>query len=273
MPTVLTREEIERFHRLGYLSGIPALTQGEVARFVEKTELFEAGHPQDVPWAFDIKCNLVFDWVYENGAHPGILGPVSQLIGGDILLTNSVFRIKEPGAATSYGWHQDSARIVVTPLPVIVYMAFSAATAENGCLAVIPGTHKSVAPFHLVTNPSQPKRRVARVDDPDLARAVKLELEPGEIAIFSANLVHGSPPNRSDDRRIGYAIRYIPPHVRQIKARDSAMLVRGSDRYGNFDVDPAPKRDLDEAALAAHQAAVERSAKVLYDGTQSSFRA
>ena len=69
------------------------------------------------------------------------------------------------------------------------------------------------------------------------------------------------------------AIRYIPPHVSQLKSRDSAMLVRGRDRYGNFDPDPAPKRDLDEAALAAHQAAVERSAKVLYDGAQSSFRA
>jgi hypothetical protein len=237
MPTVLTREEIERFHRLGYLSGIPALTQGEVARFVEKTELFEAGHPQDVPWAFDIKCNLVFDWVYENGAHPGILGPVSQLIGGDILLTNSVFRIKEPGAATSYGWHQDSARIVVTPLPVIVYMAFSAATAENGCLAVIPGTHKSVAPF-----------RVARVDDPDLARAVKLELEPGEIAIFSANLVHGSPPNRALERRVAVLHDYTAASARQSRGQGSGQLVMGEDRFGHMGREPVPGPDFEANA-------------------------
>ena len=109
--------------------------------------------------------------------------------------------------------------------------------------------------------------------DVPAGEGIDVPLKAGEMSLHHVLLVHGSGPNTTAYRRIGYAIRYIPPHVRQIKARDSAMLVRGTDRYGNFDVDPAPKRDLDEAALAAHQAAVERSAKVLYDGTQSSFRA
>jgi hypothetical protein len=98
-------------------------------------------------------------------------------------------------------------------------------------------------------------------------------LKAGEMSLHHVLLVHGSGPNTTNDRRIGYAIRYIPPHVRQLKARDSAMLVRGRDRYGNFDADPEPRHDLDEAALAAHRSAVERSAQVLYDGTQSAFRA
>src|SRR5215475_6794618 len=48
-------------------------------------------------------------------------------------------------------------------------------------------------------------------------------------------LVHGSGPNSSSDRRIGLAMRYIPPHVHQLKLRDSAMLVRGRDTHGHFD--------------------------------------
>src|SRR5882757_9400149 len=80
--------------------------------------------------------------------------------------------------------------------------------------------------------------------------------------------------NTTADRRIGYAIRYIPTHVRQLKVRDSATLVRGRDRHGNFDLEPEPRADLDAAALAAHRDAVERSAKALYAGTdRTQFRA
>jgi non-haem Fe2+, alpha-ketoglutarate-dependent halogenase len=86
---------------------------------------------------------------------------VAALLGEDLLLTNSVFRIKEPGSDVRYGWHQDSARIVVEPAPAIVYVAISEATAANGCLAVVPGTHDRVQPFDLVENPGQPHRKVA----------------------------------------------------------------------------------------------------------------
>jgi non-heme Fe2+,alpha-ketoglutarate-dependent halogenase len=94
------------------------------------------------------------------------------------------------------------------------------------------------------------------------------------MSLHHVLLAHGSGPNTTGDRRIGFAIRYIPPHVRQLKVRDSAMLVRGRDDHGNFDPEPAPKADLDEAALAAHLDATERSVKALYSGTdRKQFRA
>jgi hypothetical protein len=55
--------------------------------------------------------------------------------------------------------------------------------------------------------------------------------------------------------------------VRQTKGRDSAMLVRGVDAYGNFDLEPRPQRDLGEAELAAHADAIDRKVAVLYQGT------
>lgn len=250
MTAVLTAAQIEQFGRGGYLCGIPVLSESEVARFLETTERFEAECPGDVPWAFDIKCNLVLDWVYANAVHPGILGPVAQLIGRDVLLTNSVFRIKEPGSSVNYGWHQDSARIVVTPLPVIVYVAFTAATAENGCLAVIPGTHRSVAPFELVSNPGQPNRKVARVRRPAAERAVDLELRPGEIAIFSANLIHGSSANRAHQRRVAVLHDYTAAAARQSTGKGSGQLVMGEDLFGHFAHEPVPGPDyLANAAL------------------------
>ena len=84
------------------------------------------------------------------------------------------------------------------------------------------------------------------------------------MSLHHVKLVHGSEPNRSNDRRIGLAIRYIPTDVKQLKVRDSATLVRGVDRDGNFDHEPRPKRDLDAAALAAHEDAINRQVKALY---------
>ena len=70
------------------------------------------------------------------------------------------------------------------------------------------------------------------------------------------------------------AIRYIPTHVRQTKVRDSAMLVRGVDRHGNFDPEPRPRADADAAALTAHRDAMDRQVKALYQGTdKKEFRA
>lgn len=94
------------------------------------------------------------------------------------------------------------------------------------------------------------------------------------MSLHHVKLVHGSEPNRSNDRRIGLAIRYIPTDVQQLKVQDSATLVRGTDRYGNFDLEPRPKRDLDDTALAAHTDAVDRQVKALYSGTaKREFRA
>jgi ectoine hydroxylase-related dioxygenase (phytanoyl-CoA dioxygenase family) len=100
----------------------------------------------------------------------------------------------------------------------------------------------------------------------DESKAVSLMLEPGEMSLHHIKLVHGSAPNNSDDRRIGLAIRYIPTHVRQTKQRDSAMLCRGVDRHGNFDLEPRPVRDMDEAAVRAHADAVDRKVAVLLQG-------
>jgi len=85
--------------------------------------------------------------------------------------------------------------------------------------------------------------------------------------LHDVRLVHGSPPNTSDDRRIGFAIRYIPTYLRQLVGDDGASLVRGEDRYRHFELEPRPIRDMDPDMLALHQAITERNAKILYRGT------
>ena len=78
-------------------------------------------------------------------------------------------------------------------------------------------------------------------------------------------LVHGSRPNPSGDRRIGFAIRYVPTDVAQLAGEDSATLVRGEDPHHHFMAEPQPSRDPEFVAL--HRAITECGARILYRGT------
>ena len=79
------------------------------------------------------------------------------------------------------------------------------------------------------------------------------------LPILVSHLVHRSGPNRTEHRRIGLGISYIPTHVRcRCETRLSAMLVRGADGYGYFDDEPRPKTDYGAAERAFHAAAVAR---------------
>ena len=104
---------------------------------------------------------------------------------------------------------------------------------------------------------------------------VYVELKPGEASLHHVLLFHGSEPNRSDDRRIGLAIRYIPTHLKQaVGARDWATLVRGKDTYHHFLPAHVPKRDLEAEALAFHKEVSEEQVRVLYRGTgKTAYRA
>lgn len=241
MGKLLTDAQISSFASRGFVSPVPVLTAEECAELEARIEAFERQYPDEVHWAFDIKCNLLHDWVVATGMHRKILDATEDLLGPDIFLTDAVFRIKDPGSSTEYGWHQDSARIQLEPCFIIVYLAITAAMRENGCLEAIPGSHTQVEPFSVEENPGQRLRRVARVKDPDVSRAVPLELAPGEAAFFSANLIHGSAPNRSPRRRIAILYDYTAAEARQSVGKGSGQLVRGADRWDRCGHEPFPQ--------------------------------
>ena len=94
-----------------------------------------------------------------------------------------------------------------------------------------------------------------------------ITLRPGEMSLHHVRLCHGSPPNPSNDRHIGFALRYIPTGVAQLADKDSATLVRGEDRHHHFMSEPQPSRDLDSEFMACHRTITERNARILYRGT------
>lgn len=101
-------------------------------------------------------------------------------------------------------------------------------------------------------------------------RTIKVELEAGEASLHHGRLLHASGPNVSNERRIGYVINYITPDMRQtVAARDFAVLVRGEDRYGHFELVPPPEEDLAPDALSWHRRILGAQADALYQETST----
>jgi len=234
----LDSRQINAFQQDGFLTGLPLLSAEACTQFMHQADRFTQNYPEDVHWAFDIKANLLFDWVYEIGVTPALLDVIEDLIGHDILLTNSIFRIKPPDSETRYGWHQDAARIQVEPPFVLAYLAISEATSENGCLRVIPGSHIAVEPFELISYACE--RKVARTIDVDEGQAVDLTLKQGEVALLHCNAVHGSGKNLSSRPRFGLINDYTPARARQSTGTGSGQLVRGRNSGGGFATEQIP---------------------------------
>jgi len=255
----LSRAQIDQFAELGYVSGIRLFRPDDCAAIRDRIETFEAERPEDAAWAFDIKANLLFDWVYRLSAQGATLDVVEDLIGPDIFNTNTVLRIKEPGSGTHYGWHQDAARIEVTPCFVIAYLAITDSTPDNGGLRVIPGSHRSVLPFEVVVNDDgQTLRRVARTRHVQESDALDLSLKAGEATFFSGLLVHGSGANRSQERRIAILTDYTAAHARQSRGRGSGQLLRGVDAWGHTAKEPVPAGSCTKADVIRRRSILRR---------------
>ena len=138
-------------------------------------------------------------------------------------------------------------------------------------MQVVPGTHRAQVPHEDRFDDANLLSRGQEVAvEVDPATVVNVELQPGEMSLHHVLLFHGSEPNRSAWPRIGFAIRYVPTHVRQLSPiRDSALLVRGHDEFGHFEHEKSPESDLHPDAVARHGAVIDRQLSILYAGAQA----
>jgi len=272
----LTETAVQQYRAEGYYAPVRVLSTEEAASLRARLEAFEADAG---PLAGKLrhKSHLLFTWLNELVRHPRILDAVEALIGPDILCWCSSFFIKETRNPGFVSWHQDSTYWGLEPADVVTaWVALSDSNAANGAMRVVPGTHRLDQVPHRDT--FRPENLLSRgqevMVEVDERQAVMLELAAGEMSLHHVRLIHGSDPNPSDMRRIGFAIRYIPTYVRQVAgAHDSVTLVRGVDRYGHFEPEQVPDADMSAAAVAYHAAVTGAHAKILMRETGRDMRA
>ena len=270
MPQVLTQDQIDQYRRDGCVYPIRAISEADALAIRERLEAFEAKAGGALAGDLRHKSHLLFSWLGDLVREHRIVDAVADLYGDDLLCWTTNFFIKEANNPAFVSWHQDSTYWGLSrPDVVTAWVALTPSNSANGAMAFIPGTHTSDQIPHRDTfsqNNLLTRGQEVAVDvDPAQARTI--ELQPGEMSLHHVRLVHGSAPNPSNERRIGFAIRYIPTSVSQVEGEDSATLVSGVDHEHHFEPEPRPTRDMDPAFVALHKRITERNAKILYRGT------
>jgi hypothetical protein len=185
---------------------------------------------------------------------PEIVDLVSGVIGDDVILWGCHVFCKPAGDGYPTPWHQDGHYWPIRPLAnCTVWVALEPSTVANGCLRVIPGSHRARQLHPHLHEDRKDLTLNQRLADGtfDEATAVDLELEPGQMSLHDVYMIHGAAANTSAHRRTGVALRYMPAtsvferDLRPVDgqsgvpvdfARRPLWLVKGVDRSGRNDL-------------------------------------
>ncbi len=195
----------------------------------------------DVPHFAD---SALFEWLFADE----ILDLVEPLTGPDIALFSSHFICKPKGEGRRVPWHEDSAywKGMVEPMEIVtVWLAIDPSTKENGCMYVIPRTHREAQAGFSDYDPVDPATNVFAAEitksQRDVTKAVPCELQPNHASLHDGRIMHGSEPNTSGIRRCGYTMRYMSSACRlSEKHREyhQIYLARGRDLADQAYADP-----------------------------------
>jgi ectoine hydroxylase-related dioxygenase (phytanoyl-CoA dioxygenase family) len=270
----LTSKQQTAYQDYGYHFPVRAFAEDEATRLRDTFVSYQEQHVEQLKKLlprerrrFLSETHFFLRWVWEIVSHPRVLDAVESVLGPDIMVWSSQWFPKFPRDKAFVSWHQDATYWGLTPPNVTTaWVALSESTQQNGCMRVVPGTHKT--PFLPQRETYGPDNMLSRGQEIAVevneSEAVDLILRPGECSLHHIAIVHGSGPNNSDIPRIGLAVRYISPDVIQSGLeRDLVLLVRGRDGYGNFEITNPPDRDMACEESQIHTEALERKARNL----------
>jgi hypothetical protein len=268
-----------RYHRDGYCFPIRAMAAAQAHSFRERLETAERDFPDLTPLSRRVSGYgfLALPILDELMRLPGILDPVEAILGPDLMVWGTSLFIKEPRTPDFVSWHQDLHYWgLEEDDQVTAWVALSPATVQSGCMRFVPGSHRQRHVAHRDTfgDTNMLSRGQELAVEVDENEADDVVLQSGEMSLHHGRTFHASHPNRSDDRRIGVAIRYIAPGMRQVGGvKTFAALVRGEDRFDHFQLAPRPTATFDAAGLALVDEARARNRSILYRGAEQAIPA
>jgi Phytanoyl-CoA dioxygenase (PhyH) len=257
---ILSADEVESFHENGFLVPRFRFEGDELRKLQDLTQRLVANNPQVTnghigsPHLLNGKgtqqVKTERGWL-EIAAHPKLVQLVGELIGPDLALWTSTLFCKPPLEGPATPWHRDGAFYPITPIETTTsWIAVFESVRENGCLRILPGSHKArdvgAHRRERWSKKSEEEAGSLALSEADEARAVDVPLEPGQMVLFDIFTAHASWPNQGTKPRAGYAVRFLPTTSRYdhdagdedykvaggVRNRQ-LILVSGRDRAGN----------------------------------------
>ena len=174
--------------------------------------------------------------------HDSVLDLVEPFIGPNIGLFSSHFICKDPYKGRATPWHEDSAfwkpRFDRFDKIITVWLAIDKSFKENGCMRVIPGTHRNgFSEYQQLEAGMNTFDSGIKPENIDESKVVYFELERGECSLHDSRIIHGALANTSPYRRCGYTMRYFATdHKVNIDSYTDGFkiwLARGKNLAGN----------------------------------------
>lgn len=244
------------FREQGYLSPIDVLGPEDTQTILNVVR--HEGHRLNA--LTRVKPHLLFPELWNLVRDPRILDPLESVLGPDIICIGSSTIEKEPHSDDYVAWHQDATFWGMDRTSgATAWLALTPSTRLSGCVQVLPRTHGSQLRHDAPGDPlNMLGAREEIHDKPDLSGAVSLELQPGQMSLHHPLVLHGSDPNRSDQPRIGLAIRYFSANAYQ--KGGSVTLVRGRN-LSNMPLESEPEAG--KTDLIRHAENVRKFADVI----------
>ncbi|HET6387408.1 MAG TPA: phytanoyl-CoA dioxygenase family protein [Armatimonadota bacterium] len=236
-------EQVQFYHDNGYLKFGRIFSRDEMDALRARVDDMIVNLPEGKrPESMDVP-HFEDPWLFRYLADSRVLDVIEAFLGPDIVLWSSHFIAKPQGDGKAVPWHTDGAYWGkrLDPMNVItLWLAVDESTVENGCMRVIPGSHRSeqrdMDQYEGVNSQENVFHARIKAELMDESAAVDLELKVGECHFHDAWTIHGSNRNVSPRRRCGYTMRYMPANA-VFQPGDWARnhrvyLLRGQDRTG-----------------------------------------
>jgi non-heme Fe2+,alpha-ketoglutarate-dependent halogenase len=198
---------------------------------------------------------LYFLWEYRLATEPPVLDAVEAILGPDLLISGTLIFCKYPRDTAFVAWHQDTfySNLHLTP-SVSAWIALLDSTPENGCMRVVPGSHlRGTLPHQETPGSDNLLKRGEEIQvDVDEADAIDLVLKAGDMSLHHHAIIHGSRPNRSDTKRLGFIVRYVTPEYDLGPQRAPFLRAKGTFTCcGHLEITEGPADCDIRAALEA----------------------
>ena len=267
---------LKKYEETGFVFPIEVVSHQEINQIRKDFELAEyelRNDPKRLSLLRSYPAQLLpsFDTLIRND---NLIAAASSVLGPNLMVWSSGMFIKEAKSSKIVSWHQDLTYWGLNNAEeTTCWVALSSANKESGCMKFIPGSHKEQIVPHFDTFDdnnllSRGQEISVKVNEKE---ATYIELKPGQASMHHGHLFHASGPNNTSDRRIGCAIRYIKPSMKQLSGDLSLVtLVSGVDDYGHFTKSEKPNGRLNEEDFERCYLDSKIKRRVLYEGVDAS---
>tara|TARA_Y100001970_G_scaffold280060_1_gene388425 strand:- start:573 stop:1400 length:828 start_codon:yes stop_codon:yes gene_type:complete len=263
----LNSKQVKDYKDHGFVAPIDILSSEEAKRIKEEIEYIEKKWPEELVGLGRNNVHYispVFDQICHNSK---ILDAVESIIGKDILVGGTTLFIKDPDKKGFVSWHQDAKYIGFEPYNwVTAWLAITDANEENGCMKMWSGSHKEKIKEHKDTyDENNLLTRGQTVQDVPIEKTTSNILKAGQLSLHHPMIVHGSGPNKSNQRRIGFVIQsYIGTNVGQVLGKIFVQQARGKDKFKYHEHAKRPVELMSKNDMIFKNKANEELAKIFY---------